>query len=136
VAHAGGSPLDGGRGTVDGVGCSSRCTLVQDTLDGLRVRADGGVITSWKAVVGSGSTAKLRVFSRQGGGAYTALASGKTITGNDQIQTVADQVVIPPNATIGLDVTGVVGGIRTGGQIAGFEPVLADGGFGVLGAHR
>jgi hypothetical protein len=122
-----GSPLDGSRGTVDAVGCDAPCTLVQDTIDGLQVHADGGVVTRWKAVVAAGSTATLRVVTRGGDGTYTAVATGRTITGDDTLQTVADHVIIPVNATIGLDVTGRVGGIRAGGRLASFAPFLADG---------
>src|SRR4051812_26934403 len=44
-----GSPLDPSRGQVDAVGCPNPCTIAQETIDGLPVHADGGVITSWKA---------------------------------------------------------------------------------------
>src|SRR4051794_16071288 len=66
-----GSPLEASRGTVDAVGCDAPCTLVQETIDGLPVHADGGVITRWKVVVASGSTATLRVLTRGAGGSYT-----------------------------------------------------------------
>ncbi len=122
-----GSPLDGSRGTPEAVGCPSLCTIVQESIDSLAVRSDGGVITSWRAVVSSGSTVRLRVLTRQVGGSYTAVGSGKTVTGDDQVQTVTDHVVIPSGATIGVDVDGTMGGIPTGGQVAGFVPPLADG---------
>jgi hypothetical protein len=129
-----GSPLDPGRGTVDGVGCSSPCTLVQDRIDGVPVRSGGGIITSWKALAASGSTVTLRTFARHSDGSWTALDSGKTIFGDDTVQTISDHIAIPAGATIGADVDGHIGGIATGGSIASFEPVLANGASGTSGA--
>ena len=126
AAHTAGSDFDTSAGPPATVSCHP-CTFAMDTVYGMQTWTYGGVITSFKASLAAGTTAKLRVFTRGPGGAFTAVGSSAPVTGTGSTEIYPTRLPVADNATIGLDLNGSVDAVQAQGEIVRLGSGLADG---------
>jgi hypothetical protein len=126
AAHTAGSDFDTSAGPPRTVSCSL-CTFAMDDVYGMQTWTYGGVITSFKASLAPGTTAKLRVFTRGAGGAFTAIGSSEQVAGTGSTEIYPTRIPVPDNATIGLDLNGSVDGVLDAGHLVELGSHLADG---------
>jgi hypothetical protein len=125
-----GSSFDTSRGAPTTLQCGG-CTFAMSTVDSLPLWTDPGIVTSFRAELAAGTTAKLRVFTRDGDSTFTPVGTSAQITGNGQRESYTVHLPVPANATIGLDLNGAIAAIDgTGetyvnGSLREVEPLLS-----------
>src|SRR4051794_33230821 len=120
-----GSAFDTSQGDATTVSCTN-CTFAMDSAQYLLIWTDPGVITSVRAQLAAGTTAKLRVFNRVGDQLVAAGAS-QTITGTGQDASYLVKVPVASNATIGLDLNGSITAVKDPGEIIKANGLTPDG---------
>ena len=75
-----GSSFDTSRGAPTTIACNG-CTIAMSTVDWYPVMTDPGIVTSFRAELAAGTTAKLRVFRRDDGSTLTPIGTSAAITG-------------------------------------------------------
>ena len=78
-----GSSFDTSRGAPTAIACNG-CTIAMSTVDWFPVMTDPGIVTSFRAELAAGTTAKLRVFRRDDGSTLTPIGTSATVTGTGQ----------------------------------------------------
>jgi hypothetical protein len=97
------------------------------TAGWLPVMADPGIVTSFRAELASGTTAKLRVFRRDEGTTLTPIGTSATVTGSGARESYPVHLAVPSGATIGLDLNGSIPAIDVTGETLKAAGIVADG---------
>jgi hypothetical protein len=105
-----GSSFDTSRGAPTTIACNG-CTIAMSTVDWLPVMTDPGIVTSFRAELAAGTTAKLRVFRRDDGSTLTPIGTSATVTGTGQREIYTVHLPVPNSATIGLDLNGSIAAV-------------------------
>jgi hypothetical protein len=105
-----GSSFDTSRGAPTTIACNG-CTIAMSTVDWLPVMTDPGIVTSFRAELAAGTTAKLRVFRRDDGSMLTPIGTSATVTGTGQREAYTVHLPVPNSATIGLDLNGSIAAV-------------------------
>jgi hypothetical protein len=105
-----GSSFDTSRGAPITIACNG-CTIAMSTVDWLPVMTDPGIVTSFRAELAAGTTAKLRVFRRDDGSTLTPIGTSATVTGTGQREAYTVHLPVPNSATIGLDLNGSIAAV-------------------------
>jgi hypothetical protein len=121
-----GSSFDTSRGAPATLACNG-CTFAMSTADYLPVMADPGIVTSFRAELAAGTTAKLRVFRRDDGTTLTPIGTGATVTGSGASESYPVHLVVPSGATIGLDLNGSITAVDGTGETLKAAGIVADG---------
>jgi hypothetical protein len=121
-----GSSFDTSRGAPTTLQCNG-CTFAMSTADWLPVMADPGIVTSFRAELAAGTTAKLRVFRRDEGSTFTPIGTSATITGTGSRETYTVHLPVPSGATIGLDLNGSIVAVDGPGETVKAAGIVADG---------
>jgi hypothetical protein len=121
-----GSGFDTSRGAPATLSCNG-CTIAMSTADWLPVMADPGIVTSFRAELGAGTTAKLRVFRRDDGTTLTPIGTSATVTGTGARESYPVHLAVPSGATIGLDLNGSIPAVDGTGETLKAAGIVADG---------
>ena len=105
-----GSSFDTSRGAPTTIACNA-CTIAMSTVDWFPVMTDPGIVTSFRAELADGTTAKLRVFRRDDGSTLTPIGTSATVTGTGQREIYTVHLPVPNSATIGLDLNGSIAAV-------------------------
>ena len=105
-----GSSFDTSRGAPTTIACNG-CTIAMSTVDWFPVMTDPGIVTSFRAELAAGTTAKLRVFRRDDGSTLTPIGTSATVTGTGQREIYTVHLPVPNSATIGLDLNGSIAAV-------------------------
>jgi hypothetical protein len=121
-----GSSFDTSRGAPATIACNG-CTIAMSTVDWYPVMTDPGIVTSFRAELAAGTTAKLRVFRRDDGSTLTPIGTSAAITGTGSRESYTVHLPVPNNATIGLDLNGSIAAIAGTAETLKAPGVVADG---------
>jgi hypothetical protein len=120
-----GSSFDTSRGAPTTIACNG-CTVAMSTVDAYPVMTDPGIVTSFRAELAAGTTAKLRVFRRDDGSALTPIGTSATVTGTGQREVYTVHLPVPNNATIGLDLNGSIAAVAGTAETLKAPGIVAD----------
>lgn len=121
-----GSSFDTSRGAPATVACNG-CTIAMSTVDWYPVMTDPGIVTSFRAELAAGTTAKLRVLRRDDGSTLTPIGTSAAVTGTGSRESYTVHLPVPANATIGLDLNGSIAAIAGTAETLKAAGIVPDG---------
>jgi hypothetical protein len=121
-----GSSFDTSRGAPTAIACDG-CTIAMSTVDWYPVMTDPGIVTSFRAELAAGTTAKLRVLRRDDGTTLTPIGTGAAVTGTGQRETYTVHLPVPNGATIGLDLNGSIAAVAGTAETLKAPGIVPDG---------
>jgi hypothetical protein len=120
-----GSSFDTSRGAPTTIACNG-CTIAMSTVDWFPVMTDPGIVTSFRAELAAGTTAKLRVFRRDDGSTLTPIGTSAIVTGTGQREIYTVHLPVPNNATIGIDLNGSIAAVAGTAETLKAAGIVAD----------
>jgi hypothetical protein len=96
------------------------------TVDWYPVMTDPGIVTSFRAELAAGTTAKLRVLRRNDDSSLTPIGTSAAVTGSGQREIYTVHLPVPSNATIGLDIDGSIAAVAGTAETLLASGIIAD----------